>query len=95
MIVSQSLPLDQRRLYPANLTSPEGGTYPVCVISGWPVFDLKKSHAVMFESGRSAVKDDWMKVMTVSKTIQSSAIKQTLEFIVKWCGPPVQQYSFH
>lgn len=93
--IPQSLPLDQRRLYPSNLTSPEGGTYPVCIISGWPVIDSKKSHAVTFENGRMAIKDDWTKVMTVSKTVQSSAIKQTLEFITKWCGSPVQQYSFH
>lgn len=89
------MPLDQRRLYPSNLTSPDGGKYPVCVVSGWPVIDPKKSHAVTFANGRMAVKDDWTKVMTVSKTVQSAPIKRTLEFIAKWCGPPVQQYSFH
>ncbi|XP_025413024.1 intraflagellar transport protein 172 homolog isoform X3 [Sipha flava] len=93
--ISQSLPLDQRSLYPSNLTSPDGGMYPVCIISGWPVIDSKKSYSVTFENGRMANKDDWTKVMTVSKTVQSSAVKQTLEFIAKWCGPPVQQYSFH
>ncbi|XP_026810375.1 intraflagellar transport protein 172 homolog isoform X2 [Rhopalosiphum maidis] len=93
--ISQSLPTDQRKLYPSNLTAPDGGTYPVCIVSGWPVIDTKKSNAVTFENGRMAIKDDWTKVMTVSKTIQSSAVKQTLEFIAKWCGPPVQQYSFH
>ncbi|XP_050421465.1 intraflagellar transport protein 172 homolog [Adelges cooleyi] len=91
----QSLPLDQRQLYPSNLTAPDGSVYPTCVISGWPVIDVKKSLAITFESGKMAVKDDWTKVMTVSKTIQSSSIKQILEFIGKWCGPPVQQYSFH
>jgi len=95
IVCSQSLPFDQRRLYPSNLSAPDGGTYPVCVVSGWPVIDTKKSHAVTFENGRMAIKDDWTKVMTVSKTVQSSAVKQTLEFIAKWCGPPVQQYSFH
>ncbi|VVC40970.1 Armadillo-type fold,Tetratricopeptide-like helical domain [Cinara cedri] len=93
--ISQSLPLDQRRLYPSNLTSPDGGQYPVCVLSGWPVIDSKKSYAVTFENNRMAIKDDWTKVMTVSKTVQSSVVKQTLEFITRWCGPPVQQYSFH
>jgi len=87
--------LDHRRLYPSNLASPEGGTYPVCVISGWPVIESKKSCAVTFERGKMAVKDDWTKVITVSKTVQSSTVKQTLEFINKWCGPPVQQYTFH
>jgi len=91
----QSLPSDQRKLYPSNLTAPDGGTYPVCIVSGWPVIDTKKSNAVTFENGRMAIKDDWTKVMTASKTVQSSAVKQTLEFIAKWCGPPVQQYSFH
>lgn len=93
--VLQSLPLDQRALYPSNLNSPDGSTYPVCVISGWPVIDSKKSYTVMFENGRMAIKDDWTKVMTVSKTVQSSEIKQTVEFITKWCGLPIQQYSFH
>lgn len=93
---SQSLPLDQRNLYPSNLqTSPDSdSTYPACILSGWPVIDSKKSHALTFENGRMALKDDWTKVMTVSKTTQSTAIKQTLEFIAKWCGPPIQQYSF-
>lgn len=93
--ILQSLPLDHRRFYPSNLTAPDGGTYPVCIVSGWPVIDSKKSTTVTFESGRMAIKDDWTKVITVSKTVQSSAIKQILEFIDKWCGPSVQQYSFH
>lgn len=86
--------MDHRQLYPSNLTAPDGSKFPVCVISGWPVIDIKKSSSITFESGNVAIADDWTKVVSVSKTIQSSSIKQVIEFVIKWCGPPMKQYSF-
>lgn len=91
----QSLPTDERGIYGASLKYPqkEDTFYPMCIITGWPVFiyaGTNKSNFIEFKKGKHvAIKDEWIKLMMAVKNMSiSMPLMDVVNFLQEWCGVP-------
>ncbi|KAK7792281.1 hypothetical protein R5R35_013312 [Gryllus longicercus] len=92
--VDQVLPVDDRMLYPASLSSGSGQSAPTCVISGYPIMSVRGRNPVEFKRvGMLANREDWNKVMMAVKMAPESHITDVINFISQWCGG-VPMFSF-
>lgn len=61
------------KMFEGSLTSPEGNTYPECAVTGYPIFSGGASRCTVCK--RTAVPDDWFKLVSITK-------------MCPWCGKP-------
>lgn len=94
--ISQSLPLDAFRdgdVYEASLVNGDGTRSLACLVTGYPVI---KHKMLEFKPGKYAVnKDDWNKLLMLTKVSQSDDLKDILHFVGKLCGnSAIARFSF-
>ena len=94
--VSQSLPLDAFRegdVYEASLINGDSTRSLACLVTGYPVIRHKM---LEFKPGKYAVnKDDWNKLLMLTKVSQSDELKDVLHFVGKLCGnATIARFSF-
>ncbi|XP_054157078.1 intraflagellar transport protein 172 homolog [Oppia nitens] len=94
--VSQSLPLDALRdgdVYEASLLNADGSQCLPCLVTGYPVI---KHKTLEFKPGKYAVnKDDWNKLLMMTKVTSNDDLKDVLHFVGKLGGNTnIAKFSF-
>uniref|UniRef100_A0A915DBD7 Intraflagellar transport protein 172 n=1 Tax=Ditylenchus dipsaci TaxID=166011 RepID=A0A915DBD7_9BILA len=81
--VNKELKLDSRRCYEASTFDADGNTYPVCVVSGYPVTSSDR-HAV----GQDKVANSWAwsSFTNLAKTQSSDELFDVQQFLLRWTG---------
>ncbi|KAI1289152.1 Intraflagellar transport protein -like protein [Halotydeus destructor] len=94
--MSHSLPICAFRegdVYEASLVNADGSKCLPCIVTGYPVIRHKM---LELKSGQLAAnKDDWNKLLMVTKMSASDELKEVLLFIGKLCGnASIARFSF-
>ena len=90
---NHSLPSKDDGSYEASLVNRDGSHCLPCIVTGYPVLPMKMME---LKSGQYAAnKDDWNKLLMLTKVSASEDLKEVLLFIGKLCGnASVARFSF-